>query len=198
MKKKVGIYGGTFDPVHIGHLIMAEEARQAADLDEVWFVPAPTPPHKQEVAASAEDRFTMVERAVAGHPSFQASRVEMDRGGPSYTVDTVRRLCREYPNTRFFLIVGADMVLDLPRWYKIKEILASVEVIGLMRPGYDLDRERIPDHIKNRVTLVTKAVRVELSSTWIRDRVAAGASVRYLVPDPVRRYMEEHCLYESR
>ncbi|GGA36885.1 putative nicotinate-nucleotide adenylyltransferase [Kroppenstedtia guangzhouensis] len=195
--KKIGIYGGTFDPIHIGHLVMAEQARQAAGLEEVWFVPAPIPPHKQGVAASAKDRFTMVERAVADHPSFRASRVEMDRSGPSYTVDTVRLLCREQPDTRFFLIVGADMVLDLPRWVRIEEILASVEVIGLMRPGVKLDMEQLPDHIKDRVTWVKEGVTVDLSSTWIRNRVAQGGSVRYLVPEPVRQYMEAHRLYES-
>ena len=108
----------------------------------------------------------MVERAVADHPSFRASRVEMDRSGPSYTVDTVRLLCREQPDTRFFLIVGADMVLDLPRWVRIEEILASVEVIGLMRPGVKLDMEQLPDHIKDRVTWVKEGVTVDLS-TWI-------------------------------
>lgn len=195
--KKIGIYGGTFDPIHIGHLVMAEQARQAAGLEEVWFVPAPIPPHKQGVATSAKDRFTMVERAVADHPSFRASRVEMDRSGPSYTVDTVRLLCREQPDTRFFLIVGADMVLDLPRWVRIEEILASVEVIGLMRPGVKLDMEQLPDHIKDRVTWVKEGVTVDLSSTWIRNRVAQGGSVRYLVPEPVRQYMEAHRLYES-
>ncbi|MFD1435787.1 nicotinate-nucleotide adenylyltransferase [Kroppenstedtia eburnea] len=196
--KKIGIYGGTFDPIHIGHLIMAEQARQAAGLEEVRFVLAPTPPHKQGVSASAEDRFAMVERAVEDHPSFRVSRVEMDRSGPSYTADTVRLLCREEPDTRFFLIVGADMVLDLPRWVRIEEILASVEVIGLMRPGVKLDMGRIPDHIKDRVTWVREGVSMNLSSTWIRERVAAGGSVRYLVPEPVRQYMEEHRLYETR
>ncbi|MFD1425609.1 nicotinate-nucleotide adenylyltransferase [Kroppenstedtia sanguinis] len=196
--KKIGIYGGTFDPIHIGHLMMAEQARQAVGLEEVWFVPASTPPHKRDVSASAKDRLAMVERAVADHPSFRVSRAEMDRSGPSYTVDTVRLLCQEQPDTRFFLIMGADMVLDLPRWVRIEEILASVEVIGLMRVGVKLDRRRIPDHIKNRVTWVREGVWVNLSSTWIRERVAAGGSVRYFVPESVRQYMEEHRLYESK
>lgn len=196
--KKIGIYGGTFDPIHIGHLMMAEQARQAVGLEEVWFVPASTPPHKRDVSASAKDRLAMVERAVADHPSFRVSRAEMDRSGPSYTVDTVRLLCQEQPDTRFFLIMGADMVLDLPRWVRIEEILASVEVIGLMRVGVKLDRRRIPVHIKNRVTWVREGVWVNLSSTWIRERVAAGGSVRYFVPESVRQYMEEHRLYESK
>ncbi|PTX64809.1 nicotinate-nucleotide adenylyltransferase [Melghirimyces profundicolus] len=198
MKKRIGIYGGTFDPVHIGHLIVAEQARAEAGLDEIWFVPAASPPHKSGTVASAEDRFTMVELAVADHPAFRVSRVEMDRGGPSYTIDTVKHFADRHPGAQFHLIVGADMVLDLPHWYKIKEITSAVDIIGWVRPGYTMDTDRLPEHIKNRLTLITEGVRIDLSSTWIRERATNGESVRYLVPEPVRRYMEEHQLYEPK
>ncbi|MDA8352961.1 MAG: nicotinate-nucleotide adenylyltransferase [Firmicutes bacterium] len=198
MRKRIGIYGGSFDPIHIGHLIMAEQARQAAGLDEVWFIPASNPPHKEGSVASSQDRLAMVERAVAENPYFRVSRVEMEREGPSYTVDTLRQLVRRHQDTQFYLVVGADMVLDLPHWYNIEEITETAEIIGLVRPGVDVDTNRIPEHIKKRLTLVDEGVQVDLSSTWIRERAAEGGTFRYLVPEPVRQYMEAHRLYESR
>ncbi|SMO50942.1 nicotinate-nucleotide adenylyltransferase [Melghirimyces algeriensis] len=195
-KKNVGIYGGTFDPVHIGHLMMAEQARQKANLDEVWFVPAACPPHKKGAVASAEDRMTMVEKAVLDHPFFRASAIELKREGPSYTVDTVRKLAQDHPDVQFHLIVGTDMVRDLPRWYKIKEIADIVNFIGLVRPGFILDIDQIPEHIKNRLTLIHNGIQMNLSSTWVREQRAKGNSVRYIVPESVRQYMKEHRLYE--
>ncbi|MFC4076791.1 nicotinate-nucleotide adenylyltransferase [Salinithrix halophila] len=195
---KTGIFGGTFDPVHIGHLIMAEQAREAVGLDEVWFVPAKNPPHKKGDRTSVEHRFAMVQRAVQSHPHFRVSRAEMDREGPSYTVDTIESLTRLHPEREFSLIMGADMVLDLPHWHRIGDLLAQVGVIGLLRPGYLLEERQIPLKIRRCLTLVKEKVQVEVSSTLIRDHRRAGGSVRYLVPEPARLYMEENHLYEPR
>lgn len=195
---KTGIFGGTFDPVHIGHLIMAEQAREAVGLDEVWFVPAARPPHKPDhVPVAAEHRFRMVQLAIQGVPGFSVSRIELERPGPSYTVDTVQQLVRRHPQREFFFIVGGDMVLDLPRWYKIKEILHAVHMIGLVRPHVEWGDDRLPEWIQKRLYLVREGVQVDLSSTDIRQRVQTGRSIRFLVPESVRRHIKENRLYES-
>ncbi|SDW99257.1 nicotinate-nucleotide adenylyltransferase [Marininema mesophilum] len=192
---KIGIFGGTFDPIHMGHLIMAEQARFAEELDEIWFIPAKTPPHKKGPHMDATHRLAMVERAVADHPSFCASRIELDRKGPSYTVDTMIFLGKMYPQHQFYLIMGADMVLHLPKWHRIKEILERVSVIGLLRPGYSLDEKELSPEVRRRLTLVSKGVKVDISSTNLRNRLIRGDSVRYLIPESVRLYMEENQLY---
>ncbi|MDR6225115.1 nicotinate-nucleotide adenylyltransferase [Desmospora profundinema] len=196
---KTGLFGGTFDPIHHGHLIMAEQAREAAGLDEVWFIPAARPPHKSGcVTASAEHRFFMVQQAVEGVPGFSVSRIELERSGPSYTADTLEVLMHHHPEREFFFILGSDMVLDLPRWYKIKEILNTVRMIGLTRPGHDWENDdRLPEWIRKRLIPVTGGIQVMLSSTDIRERVRTGRSIRFLVPDSVRRHIEENHLYES-
>lgn len=191
---RIGIFGGTFDPIHIGHLLVAEQAREAVGLDEVWFVPNASPPHKDSPVSAAQHRVRMVELAIDDHPCFRLSRVELDRPGPSYTVDTVKDLKNAHPLTHFFLIVGGDMVNDLPRWYKIEEILQVVRIVGLQRPGVTVGN--LPSYITNRLILVKDAVTVDLSSTEIRKRAAVGKSIRYLVPEKVRRYIEENRLYE--
>ncbi|OYD07615.1 nicotinate-nucleotide adenylyltransferase [Paludifilum halophilum] len=196
---KIGIFGGSFDPVHIGHLVMADQAREALGLDEVWFVPASSPPHKSGgTKASPEHRVAMVERAIDGFSPFRLSRAEIERPGLSYTADTVQTFTERYPDDRFYLIVGADMVLDLPRWHRIEQIVKSVRVVGLMRPGVSLEDEGLPDWLRDRLILVTEGAKVELSSTYIRNKAAAGESIRFLVPEPVRLYMKEHRIYESR
>lgn len=195
MDMRIGIFGGTFDPIHMGHLLVAEQAREAADLDEVWFIPNAEPPHKAAPVSATHHRERMVELAIADHPRFRLSRVELDRPGPSYTVDTVRDLKKAHPQAHFFLIVGADMMNDLPRWYKIEEIMHVVQVIGHLRPGVAVGD--LPPFIARRLTLVEDAVTLDLSSTEIRRRAAAGKSIRYLVPEKVRRYIEENRLYEN-
>ncbi|WP_248926794.1 nicotinate-nucleotide adenylyltransferase [Paenibacillus hamazuiensis] len=194
---KVGIMGGTFDPIHIGHLIAAECAREGSGLDEVWFMPSHIPPHKENAPkASPEQRLEMVRRAVAGHPYFRPTDVELAIGGVSYSVDTVTRLQELHPQHRFFYIIGADMVQYLPKWYRIGDIVSSIGFIGLERPGTELRLELLPANIREAVTLVPMSV-VDISSTLIRSRKAEGRSVRYFVPDPVNDYIEEKRLYES-
>lgn len=193
---KVGIFGGTFDPIHFGHLLLAEQAREAASLHEIWFIPAGEPPHKQgKPLTPAEERKKMVELAVEGHPQFKVNPIELMRSGPSYTVDTIMELKKQNPHVEFFLLVGADMVKNLPKWYKIKEIIQNVQVIGLGRPGFDHDA--LPEYIEERLMWIPDAVETNISSSIIRERLMLNRSVRYLVPDSVYKYIKEQGLYGS-
>lgn len=194
---KVGIMGGTFDPIHQGHLLAAERAREEAGLDEVWFMPAGTPPHKPNAPkASAEQRLAMVKAAIAGNRHFREEPMEIRRGGTSYTVDTVRELITKYPGHDFYYIIGADMVQYLPHWMRIDELAKMVTFIGLGRPGYSADASRLPAAIGRSVVSATMP-QVDISSTMIRDMRKAGKSVRYMVPEPVFTFIEENRLYES-
>lgn len=200
---RIGIYGGTFDPVHVGHLILAEQCREACELDEVWFVPAARPPHKQGAAISAPAaRVAMLEFALAGNPAFRISRVELDRSdqGLSYTVTTLEVLAREDSSRELFLLIGADSVRELPTWRNPERILELATVVGVNR-GRDHVTEA-PGIIQSlgrgepRLKWVTMPA-IELSSTEIRQRVAAGQSIRYRVPRSVEVYIEQAGLYRS-
>jgi len=200
---RIGIYGGTFDPVHVGHLILAEQCREACELDEVWFVPAARPPHKQGAAISAPAaRYAMLEFALAGNPAFRISRVELDRSDRelSYTVTTLELLAGEDPSRELFLLIGADSVRDLPTWRNPKRILELATVVGVNR-GRDHVTEA-PDVVRSlghgepRLHWVTMP-EIELSSTEIRQRVAAGQSIRYRVPRSVEVYIQQSGLYRS-
>jgi len=139
---RIGIYGGSFDPIHEGHLRAAREVLRARRLDGVWFVPSLRPPHKPACAASFPDRLAMVERAVAGEQGLTACGLEGDRPGPSYTVDTIGELSRAHPAAAWELLVGADMLADLPRWHRAEELLEQVTVTAFGRPGAGLDEAR--------------------------------------------------------
>ncbi|UJF35022.1 nicotinate-nucleotide adenylyltransferase [Paenibacillus hexagrammi] len=193
----VGIMGGTFDPIHTGHLIAAERARVGAGLDEVWLMPANVPPHKPNAPkATTGQRWEMVCRAAEGNPLFRPIDVEINKGGVSYSIDTIELLCEQYPGVEFAYIIGADMVEYLPKWFRIDDIVKQIRFIGLGRPGYQLNLDALPEHIRARVTLVTMPL-VDISSTMIREERKAGGSVRYLVPEAVHQYMEANGLYES-
>ncbi|WP_409341407.1 nicotinate-nucleotide adenylyltransferase [Paenibacillus sp. MBLB4367] len=195
--KKVGIMGGTFDPIHLGHLIAAEEARSGAGLDEVWFMPSNVPPHKPNAPkASPSERLDMVREAIEGHPMFRAIDIELTLGGTSYTSETMAVLRGLHPDIVFSYIIGADMVMYLPKWHQIGELVRQIGFIGLQRPGYDLQPELLPDSIRDKVTLVPM-IPIELSSTEIRERMRTGRAIRFLVPEPVRTYIERNGLYES-
>ncbi|WNC16823.1 nicotinate-nucleotide adenylyltransferase [Brevibacillus brevis] len=189
--KHIGIMGGTFDPIHCGHLLAAEQAREQAKLDEVWFMPTHIPPHKtREGLTSAPHRLQMVELAVADHESFRATDIELRREGPSYTYDTMEQLVREHPDCRFSFIIGGDMVEILPSWHRYEELSRMIHFIGLARPGTDV--KRVPG---DNVTFVEMPV-WDISSTLIRARAAEGRSIRYLVPRAVERYIKENRFYE--
>lgn len=191
----IGVFGGTFDPVHAVHLRIARAARDTAGLDRVLFMVANVPPHKSgEVAACAEDRLAMVAAAVAGERGFEASRLEMDRPGPSYTADTLRALRAEQPDARLFLILGYDSALDLPKWREPGVILDLAELLVVCRPNCG---RPLPPVLQNRATLLPFEEDA-LSSTEIRERLAAGGDVSGLVPPGALRVIREKGLYHAR
>jgi len=188
--------GGTFDPIHLGHLLAAEAAREAASLDEVWFIPTSVPPHKPQPGADGADRLAMVEAAVAGHPAFRACDLELARGGVSYTIDTVAALQERHPGRDFHWIVGTDMMNDLPNWRRIEELAARVTFVCLSREGERGRKEALPAFVRERLLLAPMPP-IGISSTDIRRRRRERRSIRYQVPEAVREYIERNGLYES-
>ena len=196
--RRVGVMGGTFDPIHYGHLVTAEEARWQFDLDEVVFVPTGRPWQKPTGVIPTEHRYLMTVIATASNPCFSVSRIEIDEPGPTYTVETLRRLGDQLGSgTRLFFISGADAVLQILTWKDPEEILRLAEVIAATRPGYDLSRleETVPA-ATGRVHAMTIPA-LAISSTGIRARVASGAPINYLVPEGVARYVEKVGLYRG-
>lgn len=194
---KIGLMGGTFDPIHIGHMIAAQCVCEEFGLDEVWFMPTYVSPHKEQApGASPEQRWDMVCLAVEGHPQFRPCKIELEKGGISYSTETVSLLRRQYPEYHFYYIIGADMVEYLPKWHKIDELLEMVTFVGLRRPGFQIEGSGLPERMLSAVKIATMR-QVEVSSTWIRQRRALGQTVRYLVPDKVNEYIEVNCLYET-
>jgi nicotinate-nucleotide adenylyltransferase len=201
----LGIYGGSFDPVHFGHLLVAECCREQCRLDEVWFVPAAISPHKQHtVAAEAHHRVEMLTLAVGGHESFRVSTIEVDRGGVSYTVDTLEQIHTEDPDRELFLILGADSLADLPTWReprRICELALPVVVRRAYSPEPDfsvLGEFMLPDRIAAAQAAQVSMPAIGISSTELRERVAAGKSIRYRTPRAVEKYIETQGLYRPR
>ena len=200
-RERVGIYGGTFDPPHLGHLILAETAAGSLKLARVVFVPAGTPPHKHkaDVRASAEHRLIMVERAIADNPRFALSRVDVDRAGPHYSVDMLRLLRDEYPGAEFVFLIGADTLRDLAKWSRPQELIRLARLGVMRRPDAepDLDAlERDIPGISARIDWIA-APRVEIASHVLADQIAGGCSVRYQVPDAVLATIRQLGLYRK-
>jgi nicotinate-nucleotide adenylyltransferase len=191
--RRVGIMGGTFDPIHHGHLVAASEVASRFDLDEVVFVPTGQPWQKvDEKVSPAEDRYLMTVIATAANPRFAVSRVDIDRGGPTYTVDTLRDLRRAYgPEAQLFFITGADALDKILSWKEVDEAFEQAHFIGVTRPGFELSDAHLPDHAVSLVQVPAMAI----SSTDVRSRVAAGQPVWYLVPDGVVQYIAKRHLY---
>jgi nicotinate-nucleotide adenylyltransferase len=187
---KVGILGGTFDPIHLGHLRAAENAREGLELDRVVFVPARTPPHRKDALASPLDRFTMAALAVQGHPDFLASDVEIRRDGPSFTVDTVEEWLRQHPGDSVFLVVGSDTFPEMTTWKDCDRLFSLCTVAVALRPGAG-EGKAAGRPTARRV----EGPGLEISSSEVRRRVASGGSIRYLVPDPVADYVGKRGLY---
>ena len=190
---RCGLFGGTFDPVHTGHLLLAERAREDLDLDTVLFVPANVSPHKfdgREIS-SGDIRLEMLQLAVSGNPHFLLSRIELDRPGLSYTRDTLESLVGEYPDTDFVLLVGSDNARDFRSWREPARILELASIAVWERPGEYFWPEIYPDHIARKIP----APLMELSSTEIRNRTAQGRSIRYMTPDVVVKFIQSHGLY---
>lgn len=189
--KKIGILGGTFNPPHIGHLIIANEVLDALHLDEIRFLPNYVPPHKEQSGdVSASDRLAMLERALGDHPAFVLETVEMERKGTSYTYDTMKGLTEHEPEASFYFIIGADMIEYLPNWYRIDELLRLVHFVGVNRPGYRIETDY-------PITIVD-VPDMFISSSTLRRKLRTGRTVRYLIPDPVVNYIKRNDLYESK
>ncbi|WP_369413976.1 nicotinate-nucleotide adenylyltransferase [Aquibacillus saliphilus] len=188
--KKVGLLGGTFDPPHYGHLMIAEEVYQALDLNEVWFIPSYEPPHKEKSTTCAEHRISMIQEAIIDNNHFLLNTIEVERLGKSYTIDTVKKLQESYPDIQFYFIIGADMVEYLSKWFKIDELIKIIQFVGVKRNKYQLDT-------------IYPIIEVEIpgmdvSSTMVRERLREGKTIRYLVPPQVLEKIEEHNLYGSK
>lgn len=191
---RIGLFGGTFDPPHVGHLVLAEWAWEALALDRVLFIPAGRPPHKPGRRISdARHRLAMIRLAVRGRPEFRVSTLEIDRASPSYTVDTLGVLARRHRGERF-LIVGGDSLDEFRRWHQPDRILELATLAVAARPGTGTARTRTWARRTGRVVWIGDPG-LDVSSSGLRERVRRGGSVRYLVPDSVRRYIERHRLY---
>lgn len=191
MSERIGLFGGTFDPPHLAHLIMAEEAKNALNLDEVWFIPVHTPPHKQrENMISGEERLMLVEAAIEDNAGFRTSSVEIERGGPSYTIDTVRYFKQQAPETEFFFLIGGDMADQMDKWKDIEKLRRLVEFVFVNRPGYN-------GHKPSWLTQV-EAPTMHVSSSMIRRRLRDGETVRYIVPENVLKEIEGKKLYGQK
>lgn len=189
----IGLFGGTFDPIHTGHLILAERAREELELDAVLFMPAHIPPHKTggRHIADGDARLEMIRRAIAGNPAFFVTDIELVRQGVSYTVDSLRQLHTVAPNASLTLLIGSDNARDFDTWREPEEILRMAHIGVWERPGSYFWPEIFADYIAEKIS----APLIEISSTDIRNRIATGRSVRYLTPDPVVDYLEHHGIY---
>jgi nicotinate-nucleotide adenylyltransferase len=197
-----GVFGGTFDPIHLAHLAVAEAARDAFGLRRVLFIPAAQPPHKPGHDISpVEDRLAMVEAAVEGNPAFEISRLEIERSGPSYTVDTLTALCEAAPGDRLALILSAESYSEFGSWHEPRRILDLAALVVAPRVGYaDADPDLIARQFPEARATVAfmDGPRIRLSASEIRQRAADGRSVRYLVPDAVAAYIGDHDLYQHQ
>ncbi|MDO5579783.1 MAG: nicotinate-nucleotide adenylyltransferase [Planctomycetia bacterium] len=197
-----GFFGGSFDPVHWGHLLLAETAREFCSLDKVIFVPAGIPPHKADLKrAPGENRFKMLQGALSRCPEYEVSRFEIDSPGVNYTVETLRHYRKTYPNDEFFLITGAETFMDIPGWYCPDEICKLTSFIIALRPGHpvpDFDRFRdlAPEITRKQwAEQIIPMPQIDLSSTLIRKRRKEGKSIRFLTPETVENYILQNDLY---
>jgi nicotinate-nucleotide adenylyltransferase len=195
---RVGLLGGTFDPPHIGHLILGEYAADALDLTHLLYIPAADPPHKQdEQKTPVEHRLAMLELALIDNPRFEISRVDVDRAGPHYSLDTVQIVQSQYPDAELYFVMGGDSLRDLPTWHRPAEFIRRCKLAVMGRPGAEARpdmHEGILPGLAERVVMIDSPL-IEISSTEIVQRVSEGRSVRYLLPDTVLAYIQQHNLY---
>lgn len=195
---KVGIMGGTFDPIHFGHLVVAEEAYTSLNLSEVIFVPTGNPPHKKfKIVTPAEDRYIMTCMAIVDNPHFKISKIEIEREGTSHTIDTLREMRHWYlpKEVEFFFITGIDAVLQMTSWKEPSAIAKIAHIVAASRPGYNISQlESLPEDIREAV-IPLEIPLLAISSTEIRRRIAAGQSIRYFLPWTVEHYIYKKNLY---
>jgi len=199
MPNRIGLFGGTFDPPHLGHLILASEAQSQLELQRLLWILTPEPPHKQDhLITPIEHRLAMVELAIQDDPAFELSRVELDRPGPHYTLDTIKLIAQQNPNADIVPIIGEDSLRDLPKWHQPRELVHACHWIGVMRrpndePNLDELEQELPG-ISSKIHYVDAPL-MEIASSEIRNRIAGGRSVRYYLPAPVHEYIGQHQLY---
>ncbi len=204
MSAGIGLYGGSFDPLHIGHLIIARAVAERLDLQRVVFLPSATPPHKTlHTLADPAHRAKMVESAIAGEPIFEFSDYDLKRAGPSYTIDTVNHFGKLFGSeVELYWIIGADSLVEFAQWHRASELVDTCQVITAVRAGWeqtewDKLRSTFSEALVTKLqTGVLETPVIEISSTDIRERIRQGASIRHLVPDSVRAYINEHGLYQ--
>ena len=189
-RKQVGILGGTFNPVHLAHLVMADQAGKNLGLDEVYLMPSYQPPHVDEKKTiDASHRLKMLELAIADNPFLKIETIELTRKGKSYTYDTMKALTQNNPETDYYFIIGGDMVEYLPKWYKIDELVTMVNFVGIQRTGYTTETPY--------PVIWVDVPEIDISSTKIRQKIQQGCSVRYLVPDKLIDYIHKEGLYQD-
>jgi nicotinate-nucleotide adenylyltransferase len=196
--RRVGVMGGTFDPIHHGHLVAASEVQSWFDLDEVVFVPTGAPWQKSDRKVTpAEDRYLMAVIATASNPRFWVSRVDIDRGGPTYTIDTLRDMTHQLPDADLYFITGADALADIFTWRDAEELFGMAQFVGCTRPGFTMDDATLGKIPSDRVTIV-EVPALAISSTDVRRRTMRDEPVWYLVPDGVVQYIAKHRLYPRK
>ena len=192
---RIGLFGGSFNPPHVAHLIVAETLREAADLDTILWIPAPSPPHKgEEHLAPFDHRLAMVRSATRKNPNFAVSDMEKQRAGKSYTIDTILELKAANPRDEYSLLLGGDSMIGFPEWKRPEDIVEEVALVVYPRPGFSPDR--VNEAFRSRF-LLCEAPLLDLSGTLIRGRLHTDRSIRYLVPDSVRSYIRKHSLYSA-
>lgn len=200
LSKRLAVMGGTFDPIHFAHLLIAENVRRRFQLPQVLFMPSGNPPHKKQYeVTSAEDRYIMAMLATCDNPHFAVSRLELDRSGPSYTIDTIRELkARIGEQAQVSFVTGADAVLEILTWHEPDAILDEARVLAIPRPGFDLSTldETLGPERASKVTIIDSPI-AGISSTMIRERIRTGESVRYLTPRAVIDYIDKRGLYRD-
>ena len=198
--QRIGVIGGTFDPIHYGHLAAAEEARVRVNLEKVLFAVAGLPPHKlDEEVTPVEHRLAMVRLGISSNPDFELSRVDVDRSGPSYTVDTISILQEQWgQGTEMFFILGIDSLVEVPTWHQPERLIQLCHLVAVARPGFEVDMPQLEDSvpgISSRVEIIGMP-EVDISSSDLQRRVREGLPIRYQVPEDVERYIREHRLYQ--
>jgi nicotinate-nucleotide adenylyltransferase len=198
--RRLGVMGGTFDPIHNGHLVAASEVADLFDLDEVVFVPSGQPWQKDRQVSAGEDRYLMTVIATAANPRFSVSRVDIDRGGPTYTKDTLRDLRALNPDSELYFITGADALASILSWQDWEEMFAMARFVGVSRPGYELGREHLGDvldELHDDALRLVEIPALAISSTDCRRRAAEGRPLWYLMPDGVVQYISKRELYRK-
>ena len=201
MPNRIGLFGGTFDPPHLGHLILASEAQSQLELDRLLWILTPEPPHKQEqLITSIDHRLAMVELAIKDNPAFELSRIELDRPGPHYTLDTIKLIAEQNPNADIIPVIGGDSLRDLPKWHEPQKLVYACHWIGVMRrPNEESNLDELESQlpgISSKVHYVDAPL-LEIASREIRSRIAKGHSVRYYLPATVYEYINQHHLYDQ-